>query len=160
MPEGSSNTGFLARGGPWVVVQAVLMTAVLVLGPVCPASTPLGWGRGLLALLLGLAGAWFGIAGVIRLGRSRTAYPRPLEECQLVTDGIYGWVRHPLYTSVLALSLAWSAGWGSVAASIVTVGEGFFFLTKAKREEAWLRERFDDYEAYSRKVKRFVPGLW
>jgi protein-S-isoprenylcysteine O-methyltransferase Ste14 len=43
--------------------------------------------------LLG-AGAVFGIAGAIVLGRNRTVFPEPLPQARLVRSGIYSIVRH------------------------------------------------------------------
>ena len=31
---------------------------------------------------------------------------------------------------------------------------------KARREEAWLSERFEGYAAYMRRTRRFIPGLY
>jgi len=35
-----------------------------------------------------------------------------------------------------------------------------FFWLKSRREEAWLTERFPGYDAYRRRTRRFLPGLW
>lgn len=156
----STRAGFAERGGWWVISQALLMISVAVLGPVYPAEEAPGWRRWSGAGALGGLGAALGIAGGLRLGRSRTAFPRPLEACRLVTTGIYGWVRHPLYASLIFLGFAWSVGWGSLWAAVAALAQVVFFFAKAKREEAWLRERFPAYEAYSRRVKRFIPGIW
>lgn len=152
--------GFTERGGWWVISQALVMISVAVLGPLYPADEEPGWRRWSAASALGGLGAAYGIAGAWRLGRSRTAFPLPLEQCRLVTTGVYGWVRHPLYASLIFLGFAWSLGWGSLIAAKAALAQVFFLLAKAKREEIWLKERFPAYVAYARRVKRFIPGIW
>lgn len=160
-PHGPAR-GFLARGGGWALGQSVLMLLVLGLGPVFPEHT-LGWSGGArtgAAWALSLIGAVFGIAGAWVLGGNRTIFPRPNPDSRLVTRGVYGLVRHPLYTSVLSLSLGWALWWGSGAAVAAAVALGVFLDRKARREERWLREQFEGYDAYARRVRRFVPGLY
>lgn len=151
---------FWQRGGGWVLAQGGLMAAVL-------AASFLRTGRfeppaalqafGVLAISWG---ACVGIAGVWELRDSRTIFPQPKPQARLVTSGIYRWIRHPLYSSLMGLSWGWGAWCGSwwvwAAAAALT---GFLWL-KANREERWLRERFPEYADYARRVARFIPGLW
>lgn len=153
------RTTFFQRGGAWVLAQFVLMGMVFGLG--------LGF-RGeelravptLAAVCLLLGGAVVGVAGARVLGQNRTPFPKPREGARCVQQGIYGHVRHPLYTSILLLALAWSLFWQSVPACITALVLIPFFQAKARREECWLRETFSDYADYQRRVPRFVPRLW
>lgn len=152
------TNGFLSRGGAWVVAQSILMTAVIALGVVfhgdwarLPAITA---GMGLL-----IAGGYFGIAGVAVLGRNRTPFPRPRAGSELVRRGVYARVRHPLYTSVMLVSLGWSLIWQSWPALIATFVLIPFIYAKARREERWLREQFTDYADYESRVPRFIPSF-
>ena len=158
MTEPPKPGGFLARGGAWVVVQSVLLTAVIVLGVMFRGD----WSRlpviAAGAVLFG-AGGCFGIAGVAVLGRNRTPYPQPREGSELVQHGIYARVRHPLYTSVMLASLGWALIWQSAAASGAALVLIPFFHAKARREERWLREKFPGYADYARRVPRFIPRI-
>ena len=124
------SVSFIQRGGLWVVVQFVLMIAVIVLGVVLRGS---GWGGALIAsgiALFGL-GAIFGIAGAVALGRNRTPFPRPRVNSKLIQHGIYARVRHPLYTSVMLISLGWALLWQSASALVAAlVLIPFFHATK------------------------------
>jgi protein-S-isoprenylcysteine O-methyltransferase Ste14 len=150
---------FMARGGGWVMGQSELLLAVGGLGVVFPRS----WGFAAsvaIGIVLCAMGAAFGIAGVWVLGRSRTAFPKPREDAALVRHGIYARVRHPLYTSVMLLSLGWGLIWESGpagAAALLLIG---FLHAKARREEVWLREKFTEYAVYQRQTRRFVPWLY
>ena len=158
MTEPLKPGNFLARGGAWVVVQLVLMTAVIVLGVMFHGD----WSR-LPVIVAGavlfVVGGYFGIAGVTVLGRNRTPYPQPREDSELVQRGIYARVRHPLYTSVMLASLGWALIWQSAAAFGAALVLVPFFHSKARREEHWLREKFPGYVDYARRVPRFIPRI-
>lgn len=158
MSDAPPTNPFLARGGAWVIVQFVLMTAVIVLGVVFHGD----WTRVpviAMGALLFLVGGVFGIAGVAVLGRNRTPYPQPRDGSELVQHGIYARVRHPLYTSVMLASLGWALIWQSGPAFVAALVLLPFFHAKARREEQWLGGQFPGYPDYARRVPRFLPRL-
>jgi protein-S-isoprenylcysteine O-methyltransferase Ste14 len=148
-----------ARGGTWVIVQFLLMTAWLAAAPIWRGQWS-GWLTPAIGSVLFALGAWIGLRGVLDLGANRTAYPRPRDDARLITHGIYGRVRHPLYAAMIALGFAWALLWGSFPALALAAVQIPFFDAKARREERWLRSRFSGYANYARKVKRFIPGLY
>lgn len=159
-PGPSANlTGFHHRGGGWVLAQSVLMLAALAAAPPTgaqgrsPAGEVAGWA-------CCLSGAAAGLAGALALGRNRTMFPRPLADSALVTAGIYRWIRHPHYTSVLLLCVGWALLWRSWPALGLSALLAPFFVAKAAREERWLRERYPEYAEYARRTWRFVPWLF
>jgi protein-S-isoprenylcysteine O-methyltransferase Ste14 len=153
---GLVNERFRERGGGWVLAQFALMSAVFASAVVWRGGIG-GPGPVALGGLLCALGAVFGVAGARALGRSRTPFPKPRDDARLVRDGIYARVRHPLYTSVMLLSLGWALCWQSAAALALALAQIPFFIAKAHREERWLRERFPDYADYARRVPRFLP---
>lgn len=151
-----SSKGFAARGGVWVAVQVILMLAVIMLALMFPGP----WqGRSMLVsgVLLLTVGGYFGIAGVVGLGKNLTPFPQPREDAVLVQHGIYARVRHPLYTSVMLMT----PGWALFCQSIVAFGVALtlipFLYAKAKREEFSLCNTFPGYADYMRRVPRFIP---
>lgn len=148
-----------SRGSPWVVAQFALMVAGLAAGPIWRAPRS-GWLAFAMGIALLLVGAWLGLRGKRDLGSQRTPFPRPKDDAQLVTTGIYARLRHPLYAAVIALGFAWALLWQSWPALALAALQIFFFDAKARREERWLRERFPNYAAYAQRVKRFIPGLY
>lgn len=158
--SGTSNErGFLARGGAWVLAQSVSMPLVLALGPLTSELLATGWLLAAAAVLL-LVGTIFGVGGAWVLGGNRTIFPRPNAGSELIQHGVYRLVRHPLYTSVTLLSLAWAAWWASWITLAAAVAQAVLLNFKARREETWLRERFPDYADYARRVRRFLPWLY
>ena len=81
------------------------------------------------------------------------------EKHELITRGIYGVVRHPMYASqwlwVLAQPLLlqnWIAGWSNIIVFI------FFYLLRVKAEEQLMLEQFgDQYRSYMQKVGAVFP---
>lgn len=143
-----------------MIGQTILMASVLALGPLFRGNASQS---GLWIVIVGgilvVAGAYLGIAGVIALGHNRTPYPQPLETATLIQHGIYSRVRHPLYSSVMALCLGWSALWHSIPAFLAAIVTALFFWAKAVREERWLTQTFAEYPDYASRVPRFLPRL-
>ncbi len=150
---------FVQRGGLWVLGQSVLLCVVIAGGPLCrnqwhnTALTTCG--AGLLVLAAGC-----GVAGIISLGRNLTPFPKPSARATLVQNGIYAFIRHPLYTAVFSGSVGWALVWQSWPALMAALALAPFFDGKARREERWLRQQFPEYAAYERRVRRFVPWVY
>jgi len=152
-------TRFFQRGGAWVLGQSVLLGAVVML-----AVSLRGRGFPLVIIITGavliLVGGFVALAGALVLGRNLTPFPKPAERAQLVQHGIYAAIRHPLYTSVISVSIGWALVWQSWPALLVALVLIPFFHAKARHEEHWLREKFPEYADYERRVCRFIPGLY
>jgi protein-S-isoprenylcysteine O-methyltransferase Ste14 len=78
----------------------------------------------------------------------------------LVTTGVYGMIRHPLYASLLLLT------WGSFFKSITWAGGGLaaaaslFLVATARADEAeCLRFFGESYRSYMRRTRMFIPHL-
>ena len=153
------SKSFVQRGGWWVVGQLLLLFAIAILGISCRATSKLH-----LIFLFGVfflvASAICGISGALTLGRNLTPFPKPSNETQLVQHGIYGLIRHPLYTAVFCAAAGWSLVWQSWPALVASLALGVFFDAKARHEERWLRQQFPDYADYERRVRRFIPWIY
>jgi len=91
------------------------------------------------------------------LGRSLTALPIPKNDGQLVTTGLYRWVRHPIYTGVVLAALGLMVAGASVAHLVGFLALYVVLMTKAQLEEKLLAERYQEYEAYAQRTGRFFP---
>jgi protein-S-isoprenylcysteine O-methyltransferase Ste14 len=155
----SMSSHFIQRGGWWIVGQSVLLFAVVVFGVVFP-----GDGTNLLVMACGavflMVALGVGFVGTIALGRNLTPFPKPSAHTQLVQSGIYGLMRHPLYTAVFCAAVGWSLVWQCWLALAVSLVLGVFFDAKARREERWLRQQFPEYASYERRVRRFIPRIY
>ncbi len=150
---------FRERGGGWLVIQLALMLLVLVLG-LRPRQDG-QWAGAILpgAALMFLSGG-LAIAGVLAWNGKPTPFPKPRERGQLLEGGIYAWLRHPLYASLMLLGVGWAMFRCSGTALAAAVVLGVFFDAKARREERWMREKFSGYAGYERRVRRFIPWVY
>jgi protein-S-isoprenylcysteine O-methyltransferase Ste14 len=101
-----------------------------------------------------------GLGGAMALGRNLTPFPKPSAGKGIVQSGIYGRMRHPLYTSVFCAALGWSLVWHSWSGLAASLALAVFLDAKARREERWLRRRFPDYAQYAKRVRRFIPWIY
>ena len=121
------------------------------------------WSRNVLTFVIGglLIGAGVLVAGAggMRLGPALTPTPIPKDGAELVTTGVYRFVRHPIYTGVLLAALGLVL-LGASAGHIVGWIALFVVLSiKASGEEAMLAERHPGYEAYQQSTGRLIPKI-
>jgi protein-S-isoprenylcysteine O-methyltransferase Ste14 len=107
-------------------------------------------------------GLWLFARSHADLGTNWSITLEVREKHQLVTKGIYRRVRHPMYLALLVYSVGqalvvpnWIAG-PSYAVAMVLL----FALRLGPEERMMLDEFGKDYEAYMRRTKRLVPGVW
>jgi protein-S-isoprenylcysteine O-methyltransferase Ste14 len=152
------------RGEYLLLLQAILMVGFLLVPVYRPASVwiqpPWQYGLWAIASLLLIPALLLAGKGLLDLGRNLTPLPYPREDGELVQTGMYGVVRHPLYSGILLAALAYTIGQLSLSHAVAT---GVLFLVlnyKASREEAWLSDRYPAYSTYRQRVKKLIPGLF
>lgn len=114
-------------------------------------------------VILGRAFELLGIVGVLvcaaSLRRSLTVVPIPKEAGRLSTSGLYRYVRHPMYSSVLLLAFGVSLDSGSAIKYLLTLSLCVLFYLKSVYEEKYLRLKYPEYAEYSTRIPRFVPFI-
>ena len=85
-----------------------------------------------------------------------------MTEGQTVVDtGLYGIVRHPMYSVTLLLFLAMPILLGSIYAVAIFLAYPFIIAKRIKDEERLLEEELDGYKEYKEKVRyRLIPFIW
>lgn len=80
---------------------------------------------------------------------------------ELVSTGLYGVVRHPMYMSTLLLFLAMPLILGSLPSFFVTLLYLPIIAKRIRNEEAVLEAGLPGYREYEKKVRyRILPGIW
>ncbi len=85
-----------------------------------------------------------------------------VQEGQKVIDtGLYGMVRHPMYSATLLLFLSMPIVLGSLWALCIFLAYPFIIAKRIKDEEIFLEKELEGYRAYKQKVKyRLIPWIW
>ncbi|MFG1209092.1 protein-S-isoprenylcysteine O-methyltransferase [Xanthobacter flavus] len=81
---------------------------------------------------------------------------------ELITSGVYEKVRHPMYSAFFLWALAQALLLPNfIAGPAGLIGFGILFFFRVGREEQMMREAFGaEYDAYARRTKRVIPGLY
>lgn len=139
----------------------MLIAVVIVVGlsaPGWPAEAR-WWLKGA-GIVLVFCGALVLMLAGRALGSGLTPLPKPREGAELVEDGPFAVVRHPVYSGgllvVAGISLALSP-WSLVATGALAV----VWALKASVEERFLTERYPAYADYRERTRyRLIPFVY
>jgi len=110
-------------------------------------------------IAVALAVRW---TAVLTLGRSFSANVAIHATQTVHKTGLFRFVRHPSYSGLLLVFAAiglHTRNWLSLAVIVIPTTAALMYRIHV--EEAALREAFgDEYEAYSRRTKRLIPGVY
>ena len=87
------------------------------------------------------------------LGKSLSPMPRPKENSKLITSGIYRLFRHPMYYSLIIISLSLFIKSLTIYNLILSILLTFIITNKIKIEEEYLTKKFHNYTLYKNEVK-------
>lgn len=96
--------------------------------------------------------------------RENAYLSRTIEVCEdqrVIDTGLYGIVRHPMYSATLLLFLTIPLVLGSLVALPVFLLYPLLLISRIKHEEAFLEKELAGYKEYKQKVKyRLIPFIW
>jgi len=87
------------------------------------------------------------------LGRNLSPFPRPINNCNLVTKGIYRFTRHPMYYSLIFISFGVFITKLSIYYLFLSISLGLIIKFKITLEEQYLNNKFKNYLLYKNEVK-------
>lgn len=115
-----------------------------------------------LGLVLFAAGWW-----IITLALRANAFASPVvkhmaERRQTVVDtGVYGFVRHPMYTGAIPFLVGMSLWLESSASALLSLLAIPVLAARIRVEERFLVEKLEGYESYRKRVRhRLIPLIW
>jgi protein-S-isoprenylcysteine O-methyltransferase Ste14 len=160
------------RSGPFAETRMVqklvnvgIMVSVVAVGVVSGLDHRFGWSTvptpvvvvGNVLVLVGVL-----LAELVVIQNNYAAATITVEaEQPVVSTGLYGLVRHPMYVGALIMMvgtpLALASYWG-----LLTLIPGvLIFVARITDEEKALHQDLDGYDEYTKKVHyRLVPGVW
>ena len=147
--------------GPYMVIAIVLITLaalILTYQNLLPNITTVQLNAlfrvmGIISIIMGIV---FWLSAV-----TRSRIDDSIRSNDLVTTGIYGYVRHPIYVAFLYMTSGIIMIYGNILLFILPFFFwAFFTVTLKKTEEKWLIDLYgEDYITYSRNVNRFIPKV-
>lgn len=80
---------------------------------------------------------------------------------KVIDTGLYGIVRHPMYTVTIILFLSMPLVLGSIISFAIFLAYPFIIVKRIRNEEAVLEKDLEGYIAYKKKVKyKIIPFIW
>lgn len=90
---------------------------------------------------------------LVRIQKERNQY--------VVSTGVYGFIRHPMYLGAIFMFLGTPLLLSSVYGILVGVMLSFLFVGRIIGEEKMLENELEGYKEYEQKVKyRLIPFVW
>jgi protein-S-isoprenylcysteine O-methyltransferase Ste14 len=155
-----SSESRASRGFHVFLTNAALLLAIAPihgLGRLWPVSVPI-MAVGLVVEAMGL---FVAIWARRHLGRNWSGEITIKVEHELIRSGPYRWLRHPIYTGLLAMYLGVALVTGEWLAIVGLATVVFAYWRKIRMEEANLNVAFGaNYDAYRRETWALVPGLF
>lgn len=108
-------------------------------------------------LIAGLIGVWAVVS--MQLDNINIA-PALKDNHRLVTTGIYRYIRHPMYASVILFCAVLLATKVNVVSSVIFVILLLDLVLKLRHEERLLSERFPDYREYQKRTRMIIPFIF
>lgn len=160
------------RGGPTAegrTVQKVVMAGLYgSLAAMCVVSAldhRFGWTSvpaALCSVGYVLVAAGLGVVVLVAVQNSYASTTVQVEADQkVVSTGLYGLVRHPMYTGNVLMLVGTPLALGSYWALVFVVPGLIVLASRIRDEEKLLQEELDGYRQYTQEVRyRLVPCMW
>jgi protein-S-isoprenylcysteine O-methyltransferase Ste14 len=103
------------------------------------------------------AGDAFAVIALTQLRRSFSIMP---EARELVTSGLYRFVRHPLYLAEAVVTIGIVGQFLSVWTLMLLLVQFLFQFRRIMNEETILMEAFPQFAIYKKKTARLIPGIY
>jgi len=113
-------------------------------------ASPFSYFLGILIIILSFI---IMLVSIKDLGRNLSPFPRPTNNSNLVTSGIYRFMRHPMYYSLIFISTGVFIIKLSIYYLFLTISLSLIIIFKIALEEKYLINKFKNYLLYKNEVK-------
>jgi protein-S-isoprenylcysteine O-methyltransferase Ste14 len=170
----TGDHGFRGLSGPLLSSAGVggfLLSAGGITALLAPLAEHFGSGRIAVAplppslraagLVLMAIGILFTLVAQLQMGAAWRVGVDPSETTELVTTGLFAWVRNPIYAAMLCLLIGLALAVPNLLAAVAlcVAFVGLELHVRAVEEPHLLRLHREEFRAYARRVGRFVPHV-
>jgi len=100
------------------------------------------------------------ILGFVALGNNFSIFVQPKSDSKLVVNGIYKYVRHPLYLAVILISVSGTLIFSCIFMWVLVLFTIIGILLRIRDEESFLVKKHMEYIEYKKRTKRLVPFVY
>ncbi len=116
-----------------------------------------------LGILIELIGMWLALGARIQLGFFSAGGPAGDGAARtIVRNGLYRFIRHPIYAGEFLVLFAWPFEYGAPITLIAMIVGGVAILRRRVRDEEteMLAKYGDEYAGYLRETDAVIPNVW
>lgn len=110
------------------------------------------------------AGLWIIVLGglliilaLLQLNKNLSPFPTPKDTTTLLQNGLYKYMRHPIYTGIILFFTGFSLYQNSFYKLGISLLLVVLFHFKSNYEEQRLEQKFPKYKLYKNKTGKFFP---
>ena len=141
------------------IIAAVFLSRLLHIRRIMPAMSH-SRAAGVLGLTICASGLAFATWARLHLGRN-WGLPMSLKEGhELVMTGPYRYVRHPIYTGILAALLGSALVAGPLWFIVFLIFCPYFIFSATVEEKLMMRQFPNEYPEYRKRTNRLIPFVW
>ncbi|MDG2432333.1 isoprenylcysteine carboxylmethyltransferase family protein [Flavobacterium sp.] len=108
-----------------------------------------------IGLSFSIIGFLIALLAVLQLNKNISPFPTPKENAVLLENGLFKYVRHPIYTGIIFMLMGYSVYQNSIYKLCITGLLMLLFYIKTDYEENQLIKKFPEYIFYKRKTGKF-----
>jgi protein-S-isoprenylcysteine O-methyltransferase Ste14 len=96
---------------------------------------------------------------LLQLNKNLSPFPAPKTNGQLLSNGVYKWMRHPIYSGIILFTFGYAIYSKNEYRLMISVALFALFYFKSKYEEELLQNKFPTYNSYQQITSRFFPFI-
>lgn len=143
----------MSKGYVFVLFQFLLLALIFLTGPNIPSNI-FFLGLFVLGIIVGIFAIWNMRVSNLRVN------PEVAAGSKLVTNGIYKYIRHPMYLGLILVSFALVLDYLTFLRIVLFDLLVLNQLLKLNYEEKKLEEYFPDYKKYKKGTKKIIPYIY
>lgn len=108
-------------------------------------------------VLTAISGVVIILVSIFQIRRSLTPFPSPVRNGELITTGLYKYIRHPIYSGIILAAAGYGLQAGDISKIVISGLLLLLFYFKSQYEEKMLMAFYNDYKQYRSHTYRFFP---